>query len=627
MLKDISLTKKFALFTGVTLALSCSLIVLISLILSFARISSTVDERVISATDAYNQYVVDWLGNKATILKTLSLIKSEQQAIPTLKLIKSSGSFDNVFIAFKDGSQINADQIILPQENNDPRKWGWYKNATMQPNKIFMDNPSVAAATGKTVVSLGLVIPYLDGEVVVGADIELTDILHNLAKLKLPNQGVAFIINSQGRIFAHADRSKLNKSALEVGITPEMIEIMLNNNVNSLTVELEQPVVMWADEIKGTDLYTISMIDKEKLNAPIYNLMYKQIILSVIAVLISIVLIYWLSSYLIKPLAEVAVALNSIAKGDADLTRRLEIKSDDEVGQVSSSFNQFVQTLQTLVQSILDKTNQLVEVAKSTSNEISHTGSDLGKQTIELEQAVTAATEFSYSSEEIFNSTKNSSEKSERTKSTVKKAIELANEAAGSMSNLNDQLSQSNDIMESLNQQSQQIDDIINTISNIAEQTNLLALNAAIEAARAGEQGRGFAVVADEVRELSKKTQQSTAGIRKTISSLQALTATAVSNIDTCSAISETTIEKVFESSKYLNESGEYIDDISQMAIEIATASEQQLNVTKDITKSLTATGELSQSSLSRIRENKEAIELLESQANALLQSVGAFKV
>lgn len=627
MFKSLSLNKKFALFTGVTLTVSCLLIVFISMLLSFNSMEKAVNERVLSATDAYNQYVTDWLETKENILKSIEQVKTQDEAYSALNQMKQGGVFDNVFIAFKDGSQINADRVSLPEGNNDPRVWGWYKNAKLQPGDIYMANPSVAAATGKTVVSLGVVTTFLGEQVVLGADIEMTDILNNLKRLKLPNQGEAFIINEQGDFFAHKDISKLNQPATDSGLTPTVVQRITSASVNAQELDLKEPIVVWSEKIPKTQLYTVSVIKRAQLNKPIYELIGTQLALSLVAIIVSILLIIWLGHYLLRPLAEVARALNNIAKGDADLTQRLTIHSHDEVGQVSESFNQFVSILQTLMQNIKARTNQLVDLAESANIEITQTGNDIRKQASELEQAVTAATEFTYSSDEISSNTQKSSEQSELTKDSVTQAMALSADATESMSSLNEQLTQSNKMMSTLKHQSQQIDDIINAIEAIAEQTNLLALNAAIEAARAGEQGRGFAVVADEVRELSTKTQKSTEGIRATIIDLQKLTTTAVSNIDSCSEISATTIEKVYQLANLLEQSGQSIDVTTQMAIQIATASQQQSSVTKDITRNLTATEELSQSSLARISENTAQIDTLAEQASELLKSVGAFKI
>lgn len=211
MFNKISLKNKLAISASVAIIVGGLLVEAISFRSSLERLDFEVEQRLESTVSSYNQYVTDWIGSKGRALTSLSQ-ESEKGAIVThLKQLRDSAAFDNVFLAYADGSQDNANGVVLPPGNNDPRKWGWYQNAVKQPSKVFMDNPTVAAATGANVVSLGKALTLHGEQVVLGADVEITDILTSMEHVILPGEGCMFIANAQGNVFVHADTKLLNK--------------------------------------------------------------------------------------------------------------------------------------------------------------------------------------------------------------------------------------------------------------------------------------------------------------------------------------------------------------------------------------------------------------------------------
>lgn len=193
MIKKLSLKNKLAISASAVIIIGGMLVEALSFSASLSRMNADVDQRIENTTTSYNQYVTNWILSKERALTSLSSEVDEGAIIAHLKQVKSAGAFENVFLAYPDGSQHNADGVTLPPGNNDPRKWPWYINAVANPAEVFLDNPSVAAATGANVVSLGKATVLQGKKRVLGADVQIVDILKTLQTVILPGEGYMFI--------------------------------------------------------------------------------------------------------------------------------------------------------------------------------------------------------------------------------------------------------------------------------------------------------------------------------------------------------------------------------------------------------------------------------------------------
>ncbi len=211
MLK-LTLKQKISLSANIAIAIACLLVTILSFMSSKNRLDEEIQSRLKNVTISYNNYVVDWIAAKGAALASIPNNAEPSQIVKHLIQVKNAAQFDNVFMAFPDGSNKNANGVVLPPGNDDPRQWGWYKNAMADPSKVFMDNPTIAAATGANVVSLGKAQYINNEQIVLGADVELTDILKQLRNVILPGKAHIFLATSEGKIFAHENTKLLNKS-------------------------------------------------------------------------------------------------------------------------------------------------------------------------------------------------------------------------------------------------------------------------------------------------------------------------------------------------------------------------------------------------------------------------------
>ncbi|MFQ1596018.1 methyl-accepting chemotaxis protein [Aeromonas veronii] len=290
-----------------------------------------------------------------------------------------------------------------------------------------------------------------------------------------------------------------------------------------------------------------------------------------------------------KPLADAVLALNDIANGDGDLTQRLRVQSQDEIGQLATAFNRFVERIQSVVSQVGDTSNHLFSAVEKLHHLSEHYDHQMQGHSRETDQVVTAVTEMSSTAQEVAASASNAASATSDAARESDAARGVVGGAINSINRLVGEVHTASGVIEQLAQETAKIGSVVEVIRGIAEQTNLLALNAAIEAARAGEQGRGFAVVADEVRSLAGRTQQSTKEINEMLQRLQGGVKQAVDVMQASEERSQETVQEASHIASSLDSMVMAVSTINDMNIQIATAAEEQHAVSEEINKNLVA--------------------------------------
>lgn len=590
---------KGKLFVAVTFLLSASLIV--SNMLSYKQVSSSIHERV-------NEYSMLKIETTSDTIKTwLNTIKSglvanapdfaneysDPQVLLMLRQIANTSLASDIVVGFEDGRSYGNASGKRELSTYDPRVRSWYQLAK-QEGQVVMTDIYRDALTKSLLVSIAEPF-YSEGQLkgVLLADIELSLLDELVQKSPFPGaiMGVyddtSLTIASNGEVDVPGETKLYDFDSLRT-----LTDILLSQKSGIVDYSLNdvEKVAFFKtiDVDKSRSWHLLVGVDKSVAYSEL-DVALKESLYTSIALLIGSFAIFSIIFNLTyRPILALKSTVVNLSKGNGDLTRRLNVDSNDDLGEIARAVNTFIGNLQAMMLDVSKSSKQISNNINQLTNQTLSNDQVLSSHVMETSQVVAAINEMSSTAESVAQS---ASQTAEFTKTTNDEAEQSKLVVANSVRSVADLVTEVEAMacsIHSMHQDSQKIGSVLTVIGEIADQTNLLALNAAIEAARAGEQGRGFAVVADEVRALAARTQQSTSEINSMLADLNEGTKTVVKAMDETKLRCEKTAEATENVNVSLDVMVNSITRINDLGLEIATAAEQQNVVTDEVSRNMT---------------------------------------
>ncbi len=584
------------------------------------QISSQIDNEVSQLLLAAKQLANNEFIKEAINTKNIAP-EDEARLIKQLNNVRSQYDLNDASVANRDTAYYWNQNGFLRQLNQ--QQDGWFFGFTQSGNEtsvsIFQEaNGDVKMFTNYQV---------LNGMSMSGLSKSMDDMVALLNGFKIEDTGFVFLSDAQGTVQIHRDSSK-SKSTLAKLFGGESSVLLGKSSFNLISTDYEgQNVFVASTYVPSMDWFVVGVVPVDEvfadLNAVAKQMMFTTIIVAGLFIFMGI----FLANSIARPIREIASRFADLGKGDGDLSQRIGIKGTDEIGQLSEGFNGFIEKIHDSMKEVASTSHALQSAADGVSSKANTTHDNSQIQRDQTIQVVTAINEMGATISEIAGNAATAAETANHASDNTEVGQNVVNQAKDAISRLALDIENTGQVVEQLASTTQEIGSILDVIRDISEQTNLLALNAAIEAARAGEQGRGFAVVADEVRNLASRTADSTEEIQKMINQLQSDAKDAVTAMEAGKSVTSEGVSASDEAVEVLVSISERIHDISDRNTQVATATEEQSTVVHTINQNIEEINAINEVTTGTAEELAAASAELKELSARLDTMVGSFKL
>jgi methyl-accepting chemotaxis protein len=570
-----------------------------------------------------NKFLLDWAvagepsEQQANVISYLSHIKDQNQASVVYWVSNISGNY-----------LTNNGLLKSMSRSDDKDSWFYRFLSSNKPYEISFD---FADNSAELTAYVNYRVNYNGKDIgVVGLGYSVNALSRNILNNKVGETGYVFITNNDGDIIIHPalnqlESKKLHQTSGFSTIADSLLKVDPSYSFNKINLKGED-VYVASVGIPELNWKILGVLPSKEPMANIRDTLFKSSGLNLVIVIFFILVMVSVASKITKPIVEIGERLVSMAKAGGDLTHKLNENRGDELGTLAQGFNAIIAKVRTIMVDI-----------KTLEDQMTHSFNDMRNMSNEINQCVTAqqnesdsvaaaTTQMNHSIQSVSDLANESASNTELTQQKIISVNQRVLECNELMQSLHLSNESTQDKISQLAAQTLTISSVVDVISSISEQTNLLALNAAIEAARAGEQGRGFAVVADEVRTLAARTQKSTQEIKSVIDNLQAQSKETVASMHKNTELASAGLEKTRVASDSLKQVVLDIGNITNQNTQVAVATNEQSHVIGELNANITRIADMARMIADFSSQTQVSVQQLDQQKRNLTILVGQFK-
>jgi len=562
---------------------------------------------IVAKEIAQNLFVKQWLSNgeseqtQADYINYLASIKKDNKAVMAYIISKNTNNY-------------YTDTGISRKIDRSEDLWFDQFLSSNKPFEIALD---IDKTTNTMVVFINYALE-IGGErtAITGVGRSLDSMINLINEYRIGEAGVVYLVSDDGEVMLHSDRDLMGQ---KININEIKNGAIVNKQIG------DEDYVVSSTPIESLGWHLVAEIPENQLYGPINSAINSNLLFGVIIAIIGFVLARVLVAQIFKPIENITAAVNSLTKKDGDLTARLPTDDNNEISELAANFNLFLEQLHSMFKQVSDSANHVKSISESVLVQVQGAANLAEVQSSSTQTVAAAVNEMEVTVQDISNSASNASDIATTTEETTHKGVEFVNGTIKHMEQLETAMATSVASVTELSGEIKSITQVLDVIKAISEQTNLLALNAAIEAARAGEHGRGFAVVADEVRTLAMRTAESTEQINEMIDSLNTKASSTVSAIELGSKNTLENAERLKVTGSTLTGISQEIVTLSELNSSVATATREQTLATSEISQNVVMISDSAEQTKQNMKNSEQLCNGLNKESNILKELLGKF--